>query len=1190
MRAELDTLNSNLSSFRRKYYLNLFIRGSIFLISLILAYFLLASVVEYNLWLSQGARLFVFASFFIMVAVGLWLFLKEPLTWWIYKKGLKEEDSAKIIGSHFPTVSDRLLNVIQLSLDRNPSPLLEASLAQKSKSFERISFESAVDLSENKRYLKYFLVPFLLILALFIFNQNIFTQSASRIVHFNQDYAPQAPFQFEVKNETLNAYFNEDFTLHLTLTGNSFPEAVYIISGLKRLKMESISNTEFSYTFEKLQTETSVHLEASGFTSKEYTIHVISRPELSRLKVKLSYPKYLNKPGEELTNAGNLEVPEGTTVTWQMATSNASQASISFTSTGGENPMQQVDNQLFNFSKNFNNPDQFTISLTNENSKNKDKISYTVSVVKDQYPEIVVDQMRDSILFKNVMLGGNIADDYGVTVLTLNYQVQKGKSTSEYKTVPIKINPNQVSESFFYEWRLDSLRLTAGDQLSYFLQVWDNDGINGHKSTRSANYTFTLPSKDEMKSDIAKTQSGTENSIDKSVKKAKELGESIDEANQKLKGKQVLDFQDKKMLENMMEQKQSLDKLIDELRKQNKLLEQKKDAASEQNENLREKSEQLQKLMDELLDPETKKLFDELEKLMKENPNLQQIQDLINKMDRKELNLEKELERALELFKQMQFDYKLDQAINEIKEEVKKQEEILDKTKELTGEKKAEEKAKDQKADDSKSKDQKDQDQKKQDQLNKDQKGQDQKKDDQKANDQKGEDQKNEDQTGNKEKAEDQNEKADDQKNADQKADDGKTEAEKLAEKQDELNKEFEEFEKSISELDSLGKALDKSGETPSKEKMEQTKQSQKQSKQSLQQGKPKNSVKPQEQSLKEMKEMQEQMEGMQNENEMEMNMENLESMRQIVHGLIKLSYDQESLIKSYGSVAQNDPKYIQLSQNQLKVKDDAKILEDSLLALAKRDPFMGTAITREIADLDSHIEKSVDFIKDRRRGNASAEMQFSMTTMNNLALMLDNHLDAMMEMMANAMPQSGKGKGKKKGSGKGNQPSLGQMQQQLNQRIEQLRNGGQRPGRQFSEELAKMAAEQERIRQAFQEMLENLRREGAQVPGNDIQKKMEDTETDLVNKQITQETILRQKDILVKLLDAENSMREQSLDEKRKGETAKDYDNEVPRIFEEYLKLKEKELDLLKTVPPKLYPYYKKEVNNYFKRIGTQD
>jgi hypothetical protein len=66
--------------------------------------------------------------------------------------------------------------------------------------------------------------------------------------------------------------------------------------------------------------------------------------------------------------------------------------------------------------------------------------------------------------------------------------------------------------------------------------------------------------------------------------------------------------------------------------------------------------------------------------------------------------------------------------------------------------------------------------------------------------------------------------------------------------------------------------------------------------------------------------------------------------------------------------------------------------------------------------------------------------------------------------------------------------------------------------------------------------------------------------------------------------------MREQNQEEERKGETAKDYSQEMPRAFEEYLRLKEKELELLQTVPPELFPYYKKEVNEYFKRMGTKE
>ena len=194
---------------------------------------------------------------------------------------------------------------------------------------------------------------------------------------------------------------------------------------------------------------------------------------------------------------------------------------------------------------------------------------------------------------------------------------------------------------------------------------------------------------------------------------------------------------------------------------------------------------------------------------------------------------------------------------------------------------------------------------------------------------------------------------------------------------------------------------------------------------------------------------------------------------------------------------------------------------------------------------------------------------------------MLDDHLDMLMEMMANAMPSPGKSK--KKG-----QKSLGEMQQKLNQDIEQIKNSG-KSGRQLSEELAKMAAEQERIRRALQDMQEKLKQEGGKVGGGDLPGKMEQTELDLVNKQLTEQTIRRQKDILTRLLESEKSMREQEMDEERKGEAAKDYQKEIPKAFEEYLRLKEKEVELLKTMPPKLYPYYKKEVNEYFKRLGNQ-
>lgn len=1119
----INSINEKLNSFTRRYYLNIAIRGSILSISILLAYFLIASLLEYNLWLGKTGRFLIFASFFALVGLSVFRFLREPLAWWLYKKGLRKEESARMIGRFFPDISDKLLNLIQLSSTQNRTALLDAGIAQKTVSLQNIEFEKAIDLKENKKYLKYFIIPFFLILLLLIINQGIFTQSTKRIVQFNQEFSPQAPFKFLVQNKNLMAFFNEDFTLSVKMEGEALPASVYIVSGDQRWKMESSGMGLFSYTFENIQNEIDFQFEASGFFSDALNIQLISRPELTQLKVGLKYPTYLGLKPQELNNAGNLELPEGTKVTWKIGASNAQKATMMFSSSGGENEMQLIDNETFTFSKDFRNPDEYSIALENEQSKNKDKISYSIRVIKDQFPQVVVDNLQDSVLFKTILLGGSVSDDYGVTGLKLNYQIIKGTKELPGQFKSISIASNQQQQNFYYQWKIDSLDLQPGDKLMYNLQVWDNDGVNGRKSTRSSNYIFSLPSEAEIKTEIAKTQRSTENRIDQSLQKAKDLQQSIDDAQEKLRGKQNLDWQDKKMLEDLIKQKEKLDEAIQTLQKENALLEQKKDSFSEESERIRQKSEQIQKLMDQLLDEETKKQFRELEKLLKENADVNQIQKMLDKMDRNEINLEKELERTLELFKQLQYDYKLEQAIDELKAQTEKQEDLLEKTEDLTGDKKSD-------------------------------------KDGKKASQDKGET------------------KSKDSQSSDEK----KSSPEELAKEQEQLKNEFEDFKKQLEDLDKLGEELNKPEEAADKEKQEEVEQSQEESKESLEKGEPKKSSEKQKKAISKMKEMQQEMEGMQNSMEMEMDQQNLESLRQIIHGLIKLSYDQENLMKEFAPIQQTDPKYVNLSQNQLKLKDDAKVLEDSLLSLSKKDPFMGSVVTREVGELNDHIEKAVGNIKERRKANASTEMQLSMTSINNLALMLNDHFEMMMNMMANAMP----GKGKKKS---GNKPSLGKLQEQLNQQMEEIRKGG-KGGRQLSEEFAKMAAEQERIRRALQEMQEKMKQEGGKLPGGDLPGKMEQTEMDLVNKQITEQTIQRQKEILTRLLETEKSMREQDLDEERKGETAKDYTNEIPRAFEEYLRLKEKEVELLKTVPPKLYPYYKQEVGEYFKRIKTKE
>jgi hypothetical protein len=1126
----IERIQEKINSFRRKYYLNLLIRGILFTLSILFFYFLTAALLEHVLWLGTWGRLLILVLFFALVIYCGFRFFKDPVAFWISKRGLNDEQGARLIGNYFPTIKDRLVNLIQLSATSD-SGLAQASILQKSKEFEPVQFESVIRINDNKKYLKYLLIPLGIIFIILLVNKTIITQSTTRIVNFDQHYSPQAPFLFTVQNKSLVGFFNEDFTLQLSLEGEAIPEEAYLIIGDQNLKMETVQAGMFSYTFEKLQQPKSFQVEAAGYYSESFAITLANRPELTQLAIDLQYPKYLQRKNERLVNAGNLEIPEGTLVTWKLNTANARSASIIFASDSIKIDIQSTDNQSFIYSRPFRNPDQYEVFLKNEESQNKERIFYTVDVIKDQFPQLTLNNFKDSILYKRIILSGITADDYGITQLTLQFHVKDAQQKIlAKKTINLPVAFNQPQQSFFFNWNLDTLSLKPGQQLEYFLQTWDNDGVNGRKSTRSAAYTFFIPDKDQLVTDISKTQSQTENKIEQSAKKAEEFQKQIEELNQKLKGKQSLDWQDEKKLENILEQKKKLDQMINQMKEQNKLLEQKKDTFTEQDEKLREKAEQIQKLMDELLDDETKKLMEELEKLLREKNDPQQLQRTLDKLNQNSKNLEKELERTLELFKQLQFEYKLEQAIADLKEKKETQENLQEKSEQLE---KQFEKS---------------------------------------------------DKKGNKDKTQEKSQPDKNQENGQNKGEEKTGEQSKnqksqeLAKEQEKLNEEFKKSEEKLEELRKLGEELNEEG-APDKEKSEEIQKSQEESEQNLKESSPSKAKESQKKAVQQMQEMQQQMESSQDAMSMEMEMQNLESLRQIIHGLIKISFDQENLIKQFRELEQNDPRFNVLAQQQLKLKDDVKVLEDSLLELSKKDAMMSSFVTREVTELNTRIDKVIDANKERRRQQASTEMQFSMTAINNLALMLDSHFDMMMKMMQNAKPGKGKSKNGKQ--------SLGQMQQQLNRRIEELKGSGKQ-GRELSEELAEMAAEQERIRRALQEMQEKMKNEnGGKMPGGDLSQKMEETETELVNKQLTDKLIERQKDILTRLLESEKSVREQDLDEERKGETAKDYEKEIPPAVEEYLRLKEKEVELLKTVPPKLYPYYKKEVSEYFKRIG---
>ena len=138
------------------------------------------------------------------------------------------------------------------------------------------------------------------------------------------------------------------------------------------------------------------------------------------------------------------------------------------------------------------------------------------------------------------------------------------------------------------------------------------------------------------------------------------------------------------------------------------------------------------------------------------------------------------------------------------------------------------------------------------------------------------------------------------------------------------------------------------------------------------------------------------------------------------------------------------------------------------------------------------------------------------------------------------------------------------------------------------SEQFARMAARQEALRRQMEELMQKIKNKGGQ-PGGDMTHLMEQTEKDLVNKRLSNETMKRQQEILTRLLESEKAEREREQDEQRKSTEAKTEFTSNPERFLEYKRLKEKEMELLITVPPSLTPFYKEKVNEYFNQLKSK-
>ncbi len=320
--------------------------------------------------------------------------------------------------------------------------------------------------------------------------------------------------------------------------------------------------------------------------------------------------------------------------------------------------------------------------------------------------------------------------------------------------------------------------------------------------------------------------------------------------------------------------------------------------------------------------------------------------------------------------------------------------------------------------------------------------------------------------------------------------------------------------------------------------------------------------------------------------NTKEENMESIANLKQILSNLLYLSFSQENLINSLNGIADKDPSLIQINRDQKKITEQSRIVKDSLYSLAMRTPQITSMVNNELLSMQMNMTKAGEDLQEGLFPNARMSQQFVVTSLNNLALMLNEALENLEKQMANSQP--GDQECEKPG-GKG-KPGMGQLKQasdnikqQLQQMIDQMRNGNsQQMGQQMGQTLMQ--------HEMMQQMLRDIMNNGsvgseAKSQLQQIDNMLEQNRKELMNKSINAQTIARQNQITTRLLEAEKAEMERDFEDKRESRTADEFFSNPVKFFE----YKEKEnisIEYLNRNTHKLHNFYNNKYKQYIKNI----
>ena len=1097
---------------------------------------LVATLLEASLWLGTTARTALAAA---VCVVGLGVtaaLLARPLGQWIgLLPGPSEEEVARAVGRHHPTVSDRLVNLLHLAEGKRshaPAPLVDQAVQHLADDLDEVSFKNIEDFGRARQALRLASLPLVGVLAFLLVAPSTFLNASERLLSPGTTFDRPAPFELSVTPGNVQLVKGDTLQITAQATGSAPARAQLLLRDTagttEEIALQADSLGRFRHTVPNVRRPLQYRVVAPPVRTSWHEVRVTARPLVRRLQLTVTPPAYTGRSARTLDpNVGDVTALPGARVELEATLGGAEASTAVLDFEAGAPDTLSVRDGVATGTFSVQRNDTYRLHLQSPDGvSNRAPIRYQTALRTDAAPSasfVSPDSPADLEPDLVQPLEIQLSDDFGFRRAALFYRVAEerfGDGEAEFSSLdlPLASAPDQTSQTLTHEWLLaqdSGLDPQPGDEIAYYVQVWDNDTVNGPKSGRTRTQRLRMPSLSDQYEQLEQTEDTAREQLDTLQQRADSTQRQFEQLRREVRRSRETDWQDRRQLERLQEKQASAQQEAEALSRSMEQMTQQMQRNELSSEQTAQQFQELQRVAQEMASSKLQQALEKLKQALSQDSSPRQRQQALENAQQRQQQYQKQLERTANLFEQLKAQQQLEEMANRAQELSEVQDSLAERTSERMADslRATADSAGTSPSDSTQTQPAPDSTSRPPDSPRPDSSAQSQRP---------PPDSSLQNQSGSPEDRSSANE---DLSREQQRA------AERMEELLDEMEQAREEMENTPSapkeqmqqmqqqmERQNMPEQMRKNSRQLRSNQLQKARQGQRQMQQQLQSA---------QQQLRKMQQgMQRKQQGM-----------NVQGLRTALENTLRLSKEQEALRTTVDGLSEGGAALRPYARRQNTLVGGLRTVTDSLESIARRSPSMTQAVQSETGQALRAMESAVTALDERRPTAARRHQNTSMTHLNELALLLSDLLQQMQQQ------QQGGG-----GQGMSMQQMMQQMQQtagqqqKLNQQIQQQLNQaqGERLSDGPSERREKLARQQRQLKQQLQDM--NPGSDAQQQLMGDlskIQEQMEASARALEQGRSRDEIRERQQQILTRLLNAQKSLRTQGKQQERRGQEA---------------------------------------------------